>query len=139
MAKKKKKKPHYGFFSSQNRLEKDEKERKLKLSFRSVPNRRIIENSKKKAKKLKKLKKWNYGFFSSQNRWEKNEKKRKYNLSFVSVPSCRVIENSKKEWQENWEILKKTIMASFQAKIGWKRPRRGENKNFCSIPLLPDA
>ena len=28
--------PHYGFFSSQNRLEKGEKERKQKLYFRSV-------------------------------------------------------------------------------------------------------
>ena len=25
-------------------------------------------------------------------------------------------------------------MASFQAKIGWKRPRKGENKNYCSVP-----
>ena len=34
--------------------------------------------------------------------------------------------------------LKYTIMASFQAKIGWKRPRKRENKNYRSIPLLPD-
>ena len=30
-------------------------------------------------------------------------------------------------------------MASFQAKIGWKRPRKRENKNYCSDPLLPDG
>ena len=30
-------------------------------------------------------------------------------------------------------------MASLQAKIGWKRPRKGENKNYPSIPLLPEA
>ena len=30
-------------------------------------------------------------------------------------------------------------MASFQAKIGWKRPRKRENKNYCSVPFLPDA
>ena len=29
-------------------------------------------------------------------------------------------------------------MASFQAKIGWKKPRKRENKNYRSIPLLPD-
>ena len=46
----KKKKPHYGFFSSQNRMDKEEKERKQKLSFCSVPTRRAIENSKKIAK-----------------------------------------------------------------------------------------
>ena len=49
-------KHHYGFFSSQNRLEKAGKERKKKLSFRSVPTQRVIENSKKRAKKFKKLK-----------------------------------------------------------------------------------
>ena len=30
-------------------------------------------------------------------------------------------------------------MASFQAKTGWKRPRKRENKNYCSAPFLPDA
>ena len=30
-------------------------------------------------------------------------------------------------------------MASFQAKIGWKWMRKGENKNFRSISFLPDA
>ena len=29
-------------------------------------------------------------------------------------------------------------MASFQAKIGWKSPRKRENKNFRSVPLLHD-
>ena len=30
-------------------------------------------------------------------------------------------------------------MASFQAKIGLKRPRRRENKNYRSVPFLPDT
>ena len=30
-------------------------------------------------------------------------------------------------------------MASFQVKIGWKRPRRSENKNYRSVPFLPEA
>ena len=30
-------------------------------------------------------------------------------------------------------------MASFQAKTGWKRPRRRENKNYRSISFLLDA
>ena len=41
---KKLKKYHYGFLSSQNRFEKAEKERKYKLSVRSVPTRLEIEN-----------------------------------------------------------------------------------------------
>ena len=28
-------------------------------------------------------------------------------------------------------------MASFQAKIGWKRPRKRANKNYRSDPFLP--
>ena len=47
------KKYHYGFISSHNRVEKDEKERILKLSFRFVPTRRVTENFKKIAKKFK--------------------------------------------------------------------------------------
>ena len=30
-------------------------------------------------------------------------------------------------------------MASFQAKIGWKRGRKRENKNCISVPFLPDG
>ena len=30
-------------------------------------------------------------------------------------------------------------MASFQAKKGWKRMRRSENKNCISVPFLPDG
>ena len=30
-------------------------------------------------------------------------------------------------------------MASFQAKIVWKWPRKRENKNYCSTTFLPDA
>ena len=28
-------------------------------------------------------------------------------------------------------------MASFQAKIGWKRPRKRKNKNCLSVPFIP--
>ena len=30
-------------------------------------------------------------------------------------------------------------MASFQAKIVWKRPRKRENKNYRFVPFLPDG
>ena len=30
-------------------------------------------------------------------------------------------------------------MTSFQAKIGWKRPRKRENKNYRFITFLPNA
>ena len=41
--------------------------KKKKLSFRSIPTRFGIKNSKKIAKKCKNLKKHDYGFISSQN------------------------------------------------------------------------
>ena len=30
-------------------------------------------------------------------------------------------------------------MDLFQAKIGWRRMRKRENKNYRSVPFLPDA
>ena len=30
-------------------------------------------------------------------------------------------------------------MASFQSKIGRKRPRKNKNKNYLCVPFLPDA
>ena len=30
-------------------------------------------------------------------------------------------------------------MASFQAKIGWKRPRKRKNKNYRSVSFQPNA
>ena len=30
-------------------------------------------------------------------------------------------------------------MASFEAKIGWKKMRERENRNYRSVPFLPDA
>ena len=30
-------------------------------------------------------------------------------------------------------------MASFEAKIVWKRPRKRENKNYRFVPFIPDA
>ena len=66
---------------------------------------------------------------------EKVENERKLKLSFRSVPTTSVIQNSKKI-EKN---LKNTIMASFQAKIGTKRLRKRENKNYCSVSFQPVA
>ena len=53
----------------------------------------------------------------------------------VPFRSRRVIENSKKKAKN----LKNTITASFQAKIGQRRPRKRENKNYRSVLFPPDA
>ena len=64
-----------------------------------------------------------YGVISSQNRLEKANEERKKKLSFRFVPTQSVIENSKKI-AKKFNKLKDTVMASFQAKIGWKRPKK---------------
>ena len=48
-------------------------------------------------------------------------------------------ENSKKKKAKKLKKFKNSIMASFQAKIGLKRPRMRENKNYRSVPFRPDA
>ena len=50
-------------------------------------------------------------------------------LSFRSVPARQVIENSNKIAKK----LKNIDAASFQAKIGWKRLKKKENKNYRSF------
>ena len=69
---------------------------------------------------------------------EKAEKERKQKLLFRSVPTQPVRENSKKTTKKP-KKLKNTIMALFQAKIGLKRLRKRENKNYRSVTLLPDG
>ena len=69
---------------------------------------------------------------------EKSEKERIQKLSFRFVPTRREIENSKKI-AKKFKDLKNTINASFQAKIGWKRPRKREYKNYRSVSFKHDA
>ena len=66
------------------------------------------------------------------------ERGKKKNLSFRSIPTRREIENSKK-MALKLKKLKYTILASFQAKIGWKMPRKREYKKYYSVSFLPDA
>ena len=98
-------------------------------------NRKFQKNSKK----IQKIKKYHYGVISSKNRLEKAQREKiKIIVSFRSVPTRRVREKIKKKIAKKFNKLKDTVMASFQAKIGWKRPRQRKNKNFLSIPFLPD-
>ena len=54
------------------------------------------------------------------------------------VLTRQIIENSKK-LAKKFKKLKNTIMASFEAKIGWKRARKRENKNYRSVLFQLDA
>ena len=103
--------------------------------FPSYPtrNRKFQKNSKK----IKKVKKFHYGFISSQKQVGKGGErdKIKFVVAFRSYPT----RNSK--FQKNSNKIKKlkyTIMASFQAKIGWKLRRKRKKKNYLSVPFLHD-
>ena len=81
------KKRHYGDISSQNRSEKDEKDRNQKLSFRSVPTRRVMENSKKIAKKFRKFKNINVASLKAKIGIKSPRKRENKNYNFVSFLS----------------------------------------------------
>ena len=59
-------------------------------------------------------------------------------IPFRSLPTLRVIENSKKIAKE-FKNLKNSTMASSQAKIGSKMPRKREYKKYRSVSFQPDA
>ena len=94
------------------------------VPFRSYPTRN--RKFQKSSKKIQKVKKYHYGLA---------EKQKKCKLSFRSVSTQRVIGNSKKI-AKKLEKLNNTIMASFQAKIGWKKPKKRKNRNYHSVPFL---
>ena len=77
--------------------------------------------------------------FQAKVSW-KNIRKReiKFIVPFHSVPTRCVIENSK-QIAKKFKKLKNTVFASFRAKIGRKSLRKGENKNYPSVPFLPEA
>ena len=71
--------------------------------------------------------------------WKKMRKREiKFIVPFRSIPTRCVIENSK-QIAKKFKKLKNAIVASFQAKIGRKRLRKSENKNYPSVPFLPEA
>ena len=60
------------------------------------------------------------------------------NYRFVQFQLGAEKKNAKKK-AKKLKKLKSTIMASFQAKIVWKMPRKIENKNYRFITFLPNA
>ena len=56
------------------------------------------------------------------------------NYRFVSFLPDELEKIAKK-----FKKFQNTIMASFQAKIGWKRQRKRENKIYRSVSFLHDA
>ena len=90
---------HYGFIPRKNRLEKDEKWRKQKLSLRFVPYRLTRENSKKIAKQLKKLKNTITASFQAKTGGKmlrKRENKNYHSVSFLPDREEKIPKKQKK-------------------------------------------
>ena len=81
------------------------KRKKCKLSFRSVPTRSVIQNSKKIANKFKKLNDTTMASFHVKNRWKAQRKRE--NKNFHSVPFCFYPTRNRK-FQKNSEKTQKT-------------------------------
>ena len=59
----------------------------------------------------------------------------------IFVPSISFLTRNrefKKNSKKIQKKLKNTIMASFLDNLDWERPRKSENKNYCSDHFLPD-
>ena len=55
-----------------------------------------------------------------------------------SINSYPTSNRNSKKIAKKFKKLKNTIMASFQAKTGWERQRKRENKNYHSNPFQLD-
>ena len=80
--------------------------------------------------------------FRAKIGWERLRKGENKNYRFVSfLPGAekKMSKKKQKKLKKLKKLKKNTIMASSQAKIVWKRPRKRENKNYRFVPFLPDA
>ena len=79
--------------------------------------------------------------FQAKIGWKQMRKREiKIIVPFCSVPTQCVCNRKfqEKNSKKIKKIKKNTITGSFQAKIGWKRLRKRENKNYCSVSFLHD-
>ena len=91
-------------------------------------NKKFQKNCQK-IQKIKKIPLWLH-FKPKQVGKGREREKIKIIFPFRSFPTRN------RKYQKN---KKNTIMASFEAKIGWKRMRKRENKNYRYVPFLSDA
>ena len=68
----------------------------------------------------------------------KGSERENKNYRFVSFRSDLTHKRKLEKIAKKFNKVKNSIIASFQAKIGWKRPRKRRNKNCISVPFLPD-
>ena len=78
------------------------------------------------------------GSFQAKIGWKRLRMRANKNYRFVSSYPTRNrnFKNNSKKIQKI-KKLKNSFMALFQAKIGWKRLRKRENKNYRFVSSLP--
>ena len=94
-----------------------------------------FQKNKKKFKKIRKIPSWLH-FKPKYVEKGRERRKTKIIVPFRFYPTCnRKFRKNRKKFRK----YKNTIVDSFQAIIGWNRPRNRENKNYHSVPFQPDA
>ena len=78
--------------------------------------------------------------FQAKMDWKTLKKRENKNYCFVSFRfvSIRRIRDNSKKIAKKFKKLKNPVMASFQPKIGLKRPRKRENKNCLAVQFQLD-
>ena len=112
---------------------------KIKIIIPIISNpTRDREFKKKKAKRLIKLKKTPLWLLSKRNWVGKGREREKIKIivPIISNPT-RDRELKKKKRSKKTHKIKKYNYGFFSSKTGWERPRKSENKNYCSDHFLP--
>ena len=66
--------------------------------------------------------------------------RKRENKNYRSVPFLpKALQKIPKKIAKKLKKLKDTIVVSFRAKLGWKRPRKNKNKSYRSVSFQPDA
>ena len=113
-----------------------EKEKKKKLSFQLVPSRLVIENSKKREKKLKKLKNIIMASFQAETVQEwprKSEKKTIVPINSYSIQNRELKKNCKKI-----QKIKKHPNGFISSQNGSGEAEKERKKNYRSDRCLTD-
>ena len=121
------KKHHYGFIRSKKGTGQAKSDTKKKLSFRSIPTRPEIENSKKIAKKYKKLRNNIVASFQAKTGWDRLRVIQKKKV-IIPIHSNQIRNREFQKIAKKCKNLKNIIMASFQAKTVWDRLRMKQKK-----------
>ena len=94
-----------------------------------------FQKNRKKFKKIKRIPLWLH-FKPKHVEKGRERRKTKIIVPFRSYPTRN---RNSKNIEKKFQKFKNTIVATFNAIIGWNRPRNRENKKYDSASFQPDA